>query len=53
MQVQLSPAQIRWLLACIRATDHTQATAHTFVKCDFYEPVVLELLSHLNRTTAK
>ena len=53
MQVELSPAQIRWVLACIRATDHVQATAHTFIKCDFYEPVVFELLSHLNPTTVE
>lgn len=48
MQLELTPAQIRWVLACIRASDHAQATARTPIKCDFYESVVFELLSQLN-----
>lgn len=48
MQIELTPAQARWVLACIRAADHAQITARSPIKCDFYEPVVFELLSHLN-----
>jgi|DEB19_MinimDraft_3_1074340.scaffolds.fasta_scaffold34163_1 hypothetical protein len=46
-EVVLSPAQIRWVLACIRAADNAQVTAQNPIKCDFYESVVSELLSHL------
>lgn len=48
MQVELTPAQIRWVLACIRAADHAQVTAQSPIKCDFYESVVFELLSQLH-----
>lgn len=47
--LELTPAQIRWVLACIRAADQAQASALSPLRCDFYEPVVFELLSHLNR----
>lgn len=52
MQIELTPAQVRWVLACIRAADHTQVAAQSPIKCDFYETVVFELLSHLNSESA-
>jgi len=51
-EVVLSPAQIRWVLACIRAADNAQVTAQSPIKCDLYESVVRELLSHLNDESA-
>ena len=47
MKVELSPAQIRWLLSCIRSADHAEVRGRPPILCDFYEPVVFELLSHL------
>jgi hypothetical protein len=47
MKVELTPAQIRWLLACIRSADHAEVAGRSPIRCDFYEPVVFELLSHL------
>jgi hypothetical protein len=47
MKVELTRAQIRWLLDCIRSADHAEVRSRPPILCDHYESVVFELLSHL------